>query len=217
MKGQIDKFIHASIKIRAAIVGGMLSVMLLGYYYMVFGTLGEEIDAVKEELANMRVEVAQKAAIAANLPIYEGEVQKLNVELNQALSELPDKKEIPQLLEKISDKARDAGLAVNVFKPSKEQLKNFYSEVPIQIEVEGSYHQVGTFFDEVGHLERIVNIDQISMVAPKKTDNGYSIKTSLTATSFRFLDESERPKEGAKGSSKRRKAVKKDAKKGGEE
>ena len=67
---------------------------------------------------------------------------------------------------------------------------------------------MAAFFDEVGHLERIVNIDDFSMTDPKKGDAGRYMKTSLVATSFRFLDESERPKEDKGKSSKRRKRQK---------
>jgi type IV pilus assembly protein PilO len=125
--------------------------------------------------------------------------------LKKALAELPDNKEIPQLLEKVADKAKDAGLDVRLFVPKAEQRKDFYAEVPVQIEVGGGYHQVATFFDEVSHLERIVNINEFSMSDPERTDSGLVLKTSLVATSFRFLDESERPKEDTATGKHRRK------------
>ena len=122
------------------------------------------------------------------------EVSHLEGELQKALQELPDSREIPQLLERISDKARDSGLDVRLFRPQIEQLRDFYAEVPVDIEVSGTYHQVASFFDEVGHMERIVNLGTLSMSEPKKTNVGQILKTTVVATSFRFVDESEMQK-----------------------
>ena len=71
-------------------------------------------------------------------------------------------------------------------------MKDFYAEVPVSIAVDGTYHQVATFFDEVGHLSRIVNINQITMKEPVVGDAQVQVKVGCTATTFRYLDEAER-------------------------
>lgn len=217
MNEQLEKIFEAPSYLKGALVAGTVAVVCGFYYLSLYSPVGEELVVAQGEVEKLNVEVTQKLGIANNLTKFEAEVERLDVELKRALAELPDKKEIPQLLERISDKARDAGLLVNVFKPQQPQNKNFYAELPIQIEVEGGYHQVATFFDEVGHLERIVNLDQVSMLTPKKGDNGNIIKTSVVATSFRFLDESERPKEDGTTANKRRRKKPATAKKGATE
>ena len=128
----------------------------------------------------------------------------LNFELDKALKELPDKKEIDQLLLKVSDRAKDSGLDIKLFKPRPEEKRDFYAAVPVDIEASGSYHQVATFFDEVGHLDRIVNLDNLAISDPIVDKKNVTLKTTVTATAFRFLDESERPQVEEQKEKKRR-------------
>ena len=205
MNEKIDQLIDAPIAVRAMVVGGVAALLVGIYWLMFFSATQEELSALEADTKRIQTEVSEKQRIAANLPKFEKEVERLDVELKKALTELPDQKEIPQLLEKIADKAKDSGLDVQLFRPKTEQRKDFYAEVPVEIEVAGGFHQVATFFDEVSRLERIVNIDSVSMTDPKMTDSGRILKTALVATSFRFLDEKERPKEEEGEAKKRRK------------
>jgi type IV pilus assembly protein PilO len=189
---------------RAGILGGAVALVLGGYYFMFYGELGVAIKENRDAISSLELEIAEKSGIAANLPKFEREVEKLEVELKKALRELPDKKEIDLLLTRISDKARDAGLDIKLFEPQAEQLKDFYAEVPVAIEVTGNYHQVATFFDEVGRLKRIVNMDQFDLSTPTMVDGSMDLKTAATATSFRFLDPSERPSVNDKKKKRRR-------------
>ncbi len=189
---------------RLGILGATVAAILGGYYFLFYADLGLALEEHSEAISALELEIAQKSGIAANLPKFEREVEKLDVELKKALRELPDKKEIDLLLSRISDRARDAGLDIKLFEPQPEQLKDFYAEVPVAIEVTGNYHQVATFFDEVGRLKRIVNMDQFAISNPVLDEETMRLKTSATATSFRFLDESERPNLQDKKKKKRR-------------
>ena len=174
---------------------------------MFYSPVEAELAELNTNIESLNTQIREKISIAANLEKFEKEVERLDVELKTALKELPDKKEIEQLLDKISDKARDTGLEISLFKPLGENVKDFYAEIPVQIEVGGTYHQIASFFDEVSHLPRIVNVQIYSMGKPKQTDKGVMLDTSLLATSFRFLDESERggAEEGDKKSRKKKK------------
>lgn len=215
MNETVEKVIELPIAARLGMLAAFLGLLIGAYWYLFYQTVFEELSKVDEETKNVQTEVSEKKRIAENLPKFEAEVERLNVELRKALSELPDEKEIPQLLERIADKAKGSGLDVKLFRPKVEQRKDFYAEVPVEIEVAGGYHQVATFFDEVSRLERIVNIDQFSMTEPKMGEQGRNMKTALVANSFRFLDEAERPKkdEAAGGKRRRNKAGKKGAEK----
>ena len=204
MNELMEKIVDAPAAARGAMLGAVAAMIFGAYYFMFYQPVSEELVLSKDAAQKMQTEVSEKTRIAASLPKFEEEVRILDVELKKALAELPDNKEIAQLLAKVADKAKDAGLDVQLFKPRTEQRKDFYAEVPVEIEVGGGYHQVATFFDEVSHLERIVNIDQFSMTEPKPGELGLNMKTSLVATSFRFLDENERPKEDADGKTKHR-------------
>ena len=168
MNSQIEKIFELSLPKKLAILVGSIALIGGGYWTMFYSATIKEMATVGAEVDRMKSEIAEKQVIAANLPQFESEVERLDDELNKALSELPDKKEVDELLDKISDKARDAGLDVRLFKPQSEQRKDFYAEVPVEIEIGGTYHQIATFFDEVGQLERIVNIDQFNLTQPRK-------------------------------------------------
>jgi type IV pilus assembly protein PilO len=141
-----------------------------------------------------RNEKTVKAQKAANLPRLKKDLQQLDAELKKAVAQLPDKKEIPDLLRNISAKAQQAGLAILLFRPRPETYQEFYAEVPVDITVKGNFHNTVGFFDEVGRLNRLVNINNIGFKNPTMTGDNIVLETTSVATAFRFLDEAERKK-----------------------
>ncbi len=195
MNEKLKDLLELSFKIKICILIGVIALLPLAYYLIFYQEIGTQLSQEQEAVDRLDDEIQKKKVIAAHLPQFEQEVAKLDVELAKALKELPDKKEVDQLLARISDKARDSGLEINLFQPQTEQMKDFYAELPVQIEVTGNYHQVAAFFDEIAHLERIVNVDRFTISEPKVSDDEVLVKTSAIATSFRFLEENERPKD----------------------
>lgn len=190
----------------------------VGFWVLTIGFLGflfwqymysaklEERTELETSVEELNAKITHERRLARNLKRFREEVKDLDIKLKFALQELPDKREIPDLLSAISNLARDAGLEVSLFKPKPENLKEFYAEVPVDISVSGTFHQVATFFDEVGNLSRIVNIDAIAIKEPKVKPELIEIKADCVGTTFRYLDESERKlaKEKAKAGDKRR-------------
>jgi len=199
-----ERIFEASIPVKIGIVAGAIGAIVIIYLSMFFWPLREEMAVLEKQAADLSAGIAEAKKIVANLPQFEARVAELDAELNKALAELPDKKEIPDLLSRISDKAKDAGLDIKLFRPQDEIKRDFYAEVPVQLEVYGTYHQVATFFDEVGHLQRIVNLNEFAMSEPVTEENRVNLKTTAVATSFRFLEESERPKVEEQKDKKRR-------------
>jgi type IV pilus assembly protein PilO len=214
----MEKVIELTNVIKAAILLGAVILLVALFWFTLFGPTLKEIASLSKEIdgsKGMRAKIAEQQAIVKNLKRFKDEVAMLDVELTKALQELPDKKEIYLLLSKISDRATGSGLTVRLFKPQAEQKKDFYAEVPVSVEVAGSFHQVATFLDEVGHLDRIVNIEKINMSDPQMIEGQMNLTTSMVATAFRFLDEAERPSESAgsqDGKKHRRKRPQKDQK-----
>jgi type IV pilus assembly protein PilO len=154
-----------------------------------------------DELANLSdsVEIAQnekmvKTQKSANLLRLRKDLQQLDADLRKAVAQLPDKREIPDLLSGISAKARQVGLDVLLFRPRPEAFQEFYAEVPVDITVKGSFHNTVSFFDEVGRLDRLVNIDNIGFKNPTANGDNIVLETTSVATAFRFLDDAERKK-----------------------
>jgi type IV pilus assembly protein PilO len=122
------------------------------------------------------------------------DLQLLDTELKLAVAQLPDKREIADLLSGISAKAQESGLDILVFRPRPEALQDFYAEVPVDITVKGNFHNTVSFFEEVGRLNRLVNIDNIGFKNPTTAGDNVVLETTGVATAFRFLDEAERKK-----------------------
>jgi type IV pilus assembly protein PilO len=197
MNEKLEKIFESTPQTKLGILFGSLGLICALYYfsfYMPEADEMEEVTAAIEGPQGLRAKVFEKEAIARNLDAYEREVEVLDQQLAVALKELPDKREIYLFLDSISDKAKNSGLEVPLFQPQNEQKRDFYAEVPVQIAVRGTFNQVATFFDEVGHLERIVNVDKFSITQPVFENDKVELTTNLTATTFRFLEESERPK-----------------------
>ncbi|MCB0318135.1 MAG: type 4a pilus biogenesis protein PilO [Bdellovibrionales bacterium] len=171
---------------------GILLFMTFIFWQYMYKSKSEQAAELLEKSESLEQELINKRRVARNLKKFEKEVEELNVKLKFALQELPDEQEIPDLLSSISNLARDAGLEVSLFKPAGERKRDFYAEVPVSVVVTGSFHQVATFFDEVGHLPRIVNINNISILNPTISDEKVMITSDCQAVTFRYLDEAER-------------------------
>ncbi len=151
----------------------------------------KELEGVKAELAKLQDEITEKTRIANNLPKLKIEYDQLNLELAQALTELPNSKEIPSLLTSITTLGKNAGLDFLTFRPKAEVPKDFYADVPVDIIVSGSYFSVANFFAAVANLPRIVNITNVAFSDIKSVNNRMMTKVTCLATTFRFLDRKE--------------------------
>ncbi|MCB0358553.1 MAG: type 4a pilus biogenesis protein PilO [Bdellovibrionales bacterium] len=207
MNEKLEGLIEMPVGKKAAGLGAMVALIAGVYWLMFYSSANTELADLEKEISGsngLRFQVAEQRGIADNLDQFLAEVDTLELELKKALLELPDDREIHTLLAKVSSVGRDAGLEIRIFKEQEEQKKDFYAEVPVEMEVYGTYHQVATFFDEVGHLERIVNLGDIHMQEPKVDSDSVFLRTSVVATTFRFLSEDERPKPEEKAEGKRR-------------
>ena len=148
----------------------------------------EKIDKLTEEYEGLEQKLTGFKAKARKLRVVKQQFKDAESELKIVMKALPEKKEIPNLLASISSSGQDSGLEFALFEPKPESNKDFYAEIPVSIQVSGSYHNVAMFFDKVSRLSRIVNIDNIGITAQKETKKGLSLTTSCTAITYRFVE-----------------------------
>jgi type IV pilus assembly protein PilO len=187
------------------LVGLILLLLILGYFY-VYVPGDDKLAKLAEEVQSVRSDRDKKRALSANLPKLQKELQQWDSKLKAAVAQLPDRKEIPDLLSSLSTKAREAGLEILLFRPRAENFQEFYAEIPVDIVVRGGFFNAVTFFDEVGKLSRLVNIDNIDLKNPKMGSEPVILDISTLATTYRFLDDAERKKvaeEKAKAAAKK--------------
>ncbi|RIL12177.1 MAG: pilus assembly protein PilO [Proteobacteria bacterium] len=188
----IENFMERPLSHKVGAGVGLVALLSLLFWYFLYSPLAQTFSELEAKRDELMTQVGVERRLAKDLPKFRREVKDLDIKLKFALQELPDKREIPDLLASISNLAREAGLEVSLFRPMPEVSREFYAEVPVTVSVEGTFHQVCTFFDEVGQLSRIVNINQIAVSDPTVTENGARIKAGCVATTFRYLDEGER-------------------------
>lgn len=182
---------------KLAALGGLILLILGLDYFFVYSPGSDEIGKLTQEIENSRNERDRKKKEVANIPKLKQQMAELDGRLKEAVAQLPDRKEIPDLLSTISSKVKEAGLDILVFRPRAENLQEFYAEIPVDIVVRGGFHNVVTFFDEVGRMSRLVNISNIEFRTPKESGDQMIMESSSLATTFRFLDEAERARMAA--------------------
>ena len=188
-----DRIMEMPPRQRVLMLVGGVGLIFFVYAYFLYWPRGAAITAKEAQVDAKRVERDRKAAMVANLDQAKKEVTDLKAALKEAVAQLPDTKEIPDLLSNISAVGRDSGLEIAQFRQREEVLRDFYAEVPVEVRVRGTYFQVEGFFNEVSKLTRIVNVSDVGMKSPSTmSDDPVRLETSLSATTFRFLDEAER-------------------------
>lgn len=184
----------------------LIAVAILGalwgcFVWFLYMPQTEKITKLRGDLDAAKTKLSRLKNVEKNLRAFKKKYRDTELKFKQALKLLPDKHEIPTLLSSISNLGAQSGLEFLLFQPQKEVNRNFYAEIPLKIEVTGPYHNVATFFDKVSRLSRIVNIGDVKMTAAKaaKTKSDTVIlKTSCTATTYKFIEAKEQPKKGKK-------------------
>lgn len=170
-----------------ALVGILIVVVGLGYWQY-WSKLQDELDGVRAEEDKLKVEYKDKKQQAVNLP----ELKKQLVQVGQYVAtlekQLPSKSEMDALLTDINQAGLGRGLQFNLFRPGSVNVKEYYAELPIAVQVTGGYHDLGAFASDIAALSRIVTLNDMSISAPA---NGGPLVMDTTAKTFRYLDNDE--------------------------
>ena len=180
-------------------------VLILGLsIWLLFWPKKQAIDTLNVKLTKAQTELAKAKKNAEELNDWRTKMKRKEVQYKQVMQALPEKEEIPSLLAGISQAGKDAGLDFLLFQPKPESDKEFYAEIPVDIQVSGSFHNVAVFFDKVSNLPRIVNIRNIVMVPGKSKDVSGQIATTCQAVTYKFVESKGRNTADRKGRRKGR-------------
>jgi type IV pilus assembly protein PilO len=153
----------------------------------------KEIKSLEIKIAAQENEIAKDQAKAAKLPQLTLENETLQKRLTELKQQLPEEKEVSSLLKQVSDLCISAGLKVSLWKPEGKRThpSGIVYEIPVKVELTGSYHNLGHFFSSLTKLNRIVNISEFRL-GNAKPDRGQAIlKIAFTATTFSSVPEAE--------------------------
>ena len=191
MDPKVEQLLKLPNKQKIAILVAVVLIEAAALVYFLYLPKHKMLTELKVQHQQLQAEVEEKTKIAINLPKIQKEYNDLNLELEKALTELPNSKEIPSLLTSITATGKNAGLDFLVFRPKPEVVKDFYAEVPVDITISGSYFSVANFFAAVANLPRIVNITNVDFAEVRSVNNRMMTKVNCLATTFRFLGKEE--------------------------
>lgn len=172
---------------------GLVTFALIGgsYYYFVFMPKHKNLKNLKARYQTRLNKLAVYKKRADQIVVWEKKIDQIQGEFNEAMKTLPDKRELPSLLTGISKAGNDAGLDFHLFQPEAELSKDFYKEIPVSIKVSGRYHQMTDFFFQIERLNRIVNINDVSI---KKGKEASDLEMSCKAVTYMFIEKKDEPK-----------------------
>jgi len=202
MSDLLERLFALTPQLRLGVYVGIAALLSLLYWSFIYSPMAAVLQEKTARLEDLEAQHAKKTKMVAQLDSLRKEVKELDGRLKEALAQLPDQKEIPDLLSTVSSLGRESGLEILVFRQRAEVLQDFYAEVPVEMVMKGMYVQFTEFFDRVGKLNRIVNVKDISMKSPQISDGRVLLSTSCTAVTFRFLSEEERARIAAERAKK---------------
>ena len=165
----------------AAVIGG-------AFWYFYWSPAVEEETKKRTKLENLQKEIRALEVTANKLQEFQREVALLEARLETLKRILPQTKETPDLMRKIQALAAQSNLLIKKFNPGTPVNKDFYQEWPIAVEVEGTYHNLGYFFDRVGRLPRLVNVGNLKVKAQQKQTASNTINAACVATTFVYME-----------------------------
>lgn len=172
------------------IVGmAIISVALLfaGYWFLISDEL-VQYDQEQQKERGLKETYLNKKGLAINLPAYKLQMEEMHTAFGTLLRQLPNKTEVPNLLIDITQAGLGRGLNFVLFKPEKEKPQEFYAELPINIRVSGTYHELGQFVSDLAALPRIVTVGNIDITSDAKNS---LLSMSAVARTYRYLEPEE--------------------------
>jgi Tfp pilus assembly protein PilO len=172
-------------KVLGIIISIILFIVIIGvYYYFIYSGLKSKEAQKQNALNAATAKYNSYLTLARSYPLILKQDKKLSKEFAGLLLELPSKKNIPQLLMKISNYEKVLNLNLNMFKPDKGMTKGFYETVPFSMNISGNFYNVYKFFYKLASMKRIVDVHGVSI--SKKAKDG-NVSVSFQGTTFSFI------------------------------
>jgi type IV pilus assembly protein PilO len=201
----LEKIGSLSASVQLGLAVGLLALVVGGYFYWAYLPTSEELERARVKLGQVQAKLEESRRAAAELPKFKEEVARLNEQLIVALAQLPEEKDIPDLLSQVSRVGQESGLEVLTFRPGPEVPQSLYARIPVSMSANGTFHQLLTFFDRVSRLPRIVTVSDVAFSSPKEVNSRILLGGTFTVTTYRFLPDSNAgaaargPAKGGKG------------------
>ncbi|MBF0160812.1 MAG: type 4a pilus biogenesis protein PilO [Magnetococcales bacterium] len=188
---------------RIGISAGLIFILVVGYGWFVWRDRHAQMEQLRADIQQQTEQLASKRRLLAQLPKKREELAVLKAEEERLAQKLPSEKEIPNLLTDISNAGHEQGLEFVSFAPGAEISRELYAEVPVGIEVRGSFHATALFIHQVAQMPRIVTF--ADLIVETNKEKGNILQTKARAATYRFLNQQALAQKGqeAKGAGKK--------------
>lgn len=196
---QIDDVIRWPVKTKLIVVAIIVLVLGILAWFEFISPENDLYNQLKTQEDSLKIQVRQKQLLAASLPAYQAQIREMNRRFQDFLQQLPNRTQIPSLLDDVTLAGRSRGLDFELFQPTGEVNKNFYAKIPVKLKVVGTYNDIGRFAAAVAAMPRIVTINNIDIARIPdagatniaKAQAAQKLVMQCTATTYRYLDGSD--------------------------
>lgn len=171
---------------------GLLALFVLApialFFFLFYQPNSDKIAGLAKNRDQLQLEIQDLKQKERDKPKLLAMVAKVEEEFQEAAKMLPKDQEIPKLLKDISALGRNAGLDFLTFVPRPVTPRDFYDEIPVDIDIRGPYHSLGFFFDQVSKLDRIVSVTNTNMTSPEKVQGEMLLSSNCQLMTYRFTN-----------------------------
>ncbi|ADO74200.1 type 4a pilus biogenesis protein PilO [Stigmatella aurantiaca] len=191
MEQYLDKIAKAPAGVKYGGLAGLVVLLTVGNYFGLVQPTEDQIKKQVEQRRKLDLDLAEKSEIAQNLNERRRELDVLDQKLAEALTELPEKRDLDELLAQINDIGKKSGLEISRVEPGKESVGGgeFFARIPLKMTVSGNYHEIAMFMQEIANMRRIVNVNGIKLDKPTIKNEKVILESSFVATTFRFVEQ----------------------------
>jgi type IV pilus assembly protein PilO len=171
---------------------------VFGFWKFYVSEMQADINARQTRLTALRADITKGVATARRLPQFQSEVAELERRLENLRAVLPEQKDVADILRRVQGLATQSSLTIQRFTPQEPKQEQLYAALPFKVRAEGTYHNLGLFFDRISKFPRIINVGEIVIKPRQPQDSTASIEAEYVATTF-VLQEGKAPATGRGG------------------
>jgi type IV pilus assembly protein PilO len=175
-------------------------ILIALFFFLIYNPNTKQIKWLDADIAKLNNQIATAEVKVRKLDELKAQNEKLKQRLAELKEKMPEEKEVSVLLKQISDLGLTSGLVILLWKPGarKPDPEGIYVEIPVTVQVNGGYHDLGVFFSYISRFTRIVNISNMKITLPKKRAETNFVSATFTASTFSAFTEADKPAAGKK-------------------
>lgn len=183
-----EKYLPMGAKVKGALLLLFILVPIALFFFLFYQPNSNKMAGLEKTRDKLQQEIQDLRQKERDKPKLLAQVAKVEEEFETASQMLPKDQEIPKLLKDISALGRNAGLDFLSFVPRPITPRDFYDEIPVDIDIRGPYHSLGFFFDQVSKLDRIVSVTNTNMTSPEKVQGEILLSSNCQLMTYRFTN-----------------------------